>query len=346
MSKNKNLNNASKAKEDEFYTQLTDIETELQHYKKQFENKSVFCNCDDAYESNFFKYFVINFNKLGLKKLTTISYVSPPVSQMQSILFDDDKIKKHAFKIEITSVEDFNNDMANLLNVEYLLLNNKNVKTLLKNNGDFRSYESIEILKKSDIIVTNPPFSLFKEYIMLLIESGKRFLIIGNQNAITYKDIFPLIQSNKLWLGYKSGDMTFVVPDYYKERSTRFWIDENGTHWRSMGNICWFTNMDTIKRHKMLTLYKKYTPEEYPKYDTYDAINVNKISDIPYDYEGIIGVPITFMDKYNPNQFEIIGLDRYVKDNPNYGHRFKINGKEKYARILIKHKNLSDSHEH
>lgn len=208
----------------------------------------------------------------------------------------------------------------------------------MQQNGDFRSPECIEILKQSDIVVTNPPFSLFREYVAQLMEYEKKFVIVGNQNAITYKETFKLIKENKIWLGNKSGDMAFRVPDYYEEKATRYWQDETGQKWRSLGNICWFTNLDHAKRHEELLLYNTYSAEEYPKYDNYDAIEVSKTKDIPIDYQGAMGVPITFLDKYNPEQFEIIGLDRYVKDNPNYGKRFTLNGKETYARILIKHK--------
>ena len=208
----------------------------------------------------------------------------------------------------------------------------------LQGDGDFRSAECINLLKQADIVVTNPPFSLFREYVAQLVEYDKKFIIIGNQNAITYKEIFSLIKENKIWLGYKSGDMAFQVPDYYEMRETRSWRDENGKNWRSLGNACWFTNLDHSKRHEPLILWKTYTSEEYPHYDNYDAINVNKVIDIPIDFDGAMGVPVTFLDKYNPEQFEIVGLDRYVEDNPNYGKRFTLNGKETYARILIKHK--------
>ena len=217
--------------------------------------------------------------------------------------------------------------------------NNKNVLSALKGNGDFRSQECIELLKEADIVVTNPPFSLFREYIAQLMEYDKKFLVIGNQNAITYKEIFPLLMTDKLWLGNKSGDMAFKVPEDYEPRETRYWQDETGQKWRSMGNICWYTNLDHNKRHEELDLVCRYSPEEYPTYDNYNAINVNKVDDIPNDYEGIMGVPITFLDKYNPDQFEIKGIDRYVEDNPRYGHRFQLNNKEVYARILIRNKN-------
>ncbi len=215
---------------------------------------------------------------------------------------------KTAHKVEINEVKDFNHDgKIDQEDIKYLLEHDRNASALLNEHGDFRSRESIELLKSADIVVTNPPFSLFREYVAQLIEYDKKFLIIGSQNAITYKEIFPLIAQNKMWLGNKNGDMAFQVPDTYEPRSTRFWIDENGQKWRSMGNIAWFTNLDHKKRHEELILYKKYTPEEYPKYDNYDAINVDKVKEIPYDYDGVMGVPITFLDKFNPEQFEIVG---------------------------------------
>ena len=339
---NKNLNAAKTAKKDEFYTQLTDIERELQHYWQHFQGKTVLCNCDDPYESNFFKYFALRFNQLGLKKLICTCYDGSPITGTQLSLFSLDaegNEKKTAYKVEITEVSDMNGDGAvDLSDVEYLIQNNKNVLSALKGNGDFRSQECIELLKEADIVVTNPPFSLFREYIALLMEYDKKFLVIGNQNAITYKEIFPLLMTDKLWLGNKSGDMAFKVPEDYEPRETRYWQDETGQKWRSMGNICWYTNLDHNKRHEELDLVCRYSPEEYPTYDNYNAINVNKVDDIPNDYEGIMGVPITFLDKYNPDQFEIKGIDRYVEYNPRYGHRFQLNNKEVYARILIRNK--------
>lgn len=320
MAGNRSLHAAAEAKQDEFYTQFDDIAEELRHYKKHFENKVVFCNCDDPYESNFFKYFASNFNSLHLKKLVATCYSNSQVQETELPLFpelestEEDKPAKNPYKVEITEVKDYNNDGAvDLVDVEYLLKNNKNTLTLLKGDkdhaaGDFRSEECIKLLDEADVVCTNPPFSLFREYVAQLVKSGKKFLIIGNQNAITYKEIFPLIAKNILWLGYKSGDMAFKVPQSYEPRATRFWTDETGQKWRSMGNICWYTNLDHEKRHDKLILYKKYTPEEYPTYDNYDAINVDKVSEIPCDYDGVMGVPITFLDKYNPEQFEIVAF--------------------------------------
>lgn len=306
------LRKANKAKKDEFYTQLTDIEKELKHYKNQFRGKVVYCNCDDPFESNFFKYFAANFNALGLKKLITTSYVKSPIVGGQLPLFEVAGLKpkgKEPFKIEVNEVSDTDADGAvSLADVEWLLKHNANAATPLKGAGDFRSEECIELLKDADIVVTNPPFSLFREYVEQLMEYNKKFLILGSQNAITYKEIFKLIKENKLWLGYDNGGTKwFQVPDDYDIQTESRIKIENGVKYLSMGSILWFTNLDTIKRHEELTLYKKYTPEEYQKYDNYDAINIDKYSDIPYDYDGMMGVPVTFIDKYNPDQFEIIG---------------------------------------
>lgn len=308
---NKNLNAAKTAKKDEFYTQLTDIERELQHYWPHFRDKVVLCNCDDPYESNFFKYFALRFNQLGLKKLICTCYNGSPVQGNELMIdFGDfsDEPKKIAYKVEITEVKDLNGDGAvDLSDVQYLLKNDKNVCSILK-TGDFRDPECIELLKQADVVVTNPPFSLFREYIGQLMEYEKKFLIIGSQNNVTYKEVFQLIMNNKVWLGYKSGDMAFKVPEDYEARETRYWQDETGQKWRSLGNICWFTNLDHNKRHEELDLVCRYSPEEYPTYDNYAAINVNKVDDIPSDYDGVMGVPITFFDKYNPQQFDILGM--------------------------------------
>lgn len=337
------LNKAGKAKNDEFYTQLVDIEKELKHYKEQFRDKVVYCNCDDPFESNFFKYFAANFNELGLKKLISTSFVKSPIAGGQLPLFEVEGLRpdgKQPFKIEITEVEDMDGDGAiDLDDVKNLLKSNKNTATPLRENGDFRSDECIELLKEADIVVTNPPFSLFRQYVAQLIEHNKKFLILGDQNAITYKEIFGYIKDDKLWLGYDNGGTKwFQVPDDYEIQTESRKKVENGIKYFSMGRIMWFTNLDTTKRHDNIDLYKKYSPEEFPSYDEYDAINVNKVSDMPKDYNGVMGVPITFVDKYNPAQFQIIGIDRYVEDNPNYGRRFKIGEKEIYARILVKRK--------
>lgn len=324
MAGNKNLHVAKKDKQDEFYTQLSDIENELRHYKKHFKDKVIFCNCDDPYESNFFKYFAMNFNALGLKKLIATCYAGSPVAERQLSLFEEENEQQTKtgvpHKIVITEVTDQNGDGAtNLADVEWLLRNNKNVLTRLNGDGDFRSPECVSLLKESDIVVTNPPFSLFREYVAQLIDNEKKFLIIGNQNAITYKEIFKLIKENRIWLGFKSGHTLFEVPDSYtipdfydkndkgKLRSNGYIVDEKGKLWRNLGNICWFTNLDHDKRHEEIDLYKHYTPEEYPHYDNYDAINCDLVANIPVDYDGVMGVPISFLDKYCPEQFEILG---------------------------------------
>lgn len=344
-----NLAAARNAKQDEFYTQLDDISYELKHYRQHFRDKVVLCNCDDPYESNFFKYFALNFNLLGLKKLIATCYDGSPVLGNELLLdFGETTTepKKIAYKVEITEVADYNNDGAvNLADVRYLLQNDRNVISILKANGDFRSAECIELLKEADIIVTNPPFSLFREYITLMMKYKKQFLVLGNQNAVTYKEIFKYMRDNELWLGYKSGDMAFKVPEYYEPRETRYWVDESGQKWRSMGNICWFTNLDIQKRHEELDLYKYYSTEEYPSYDNFEAININKVSDIPCDYEGIMGVPITFLDKYNPEQFEIIDINPHFftmveqgLPKPKQLTLHSVGQKDPYARILIRNK--------
>ncbi|MBE7089475.1 MAG: modification methylase [Clostridiales bacterium] len=301
--------NARKNKADEFYTQLIDIENELKHYKEDFKNKIVFCNCDDPYESNFFKYFAMNFNHLGLKKLIATSYDSSPIAYTQLSLFDmPEKLihnkNRKAYKIEISEVSDFNNDGAvDLSDVEYLLKNKKNSLTLLNGDGDFRSDECIELLKQADIVVTNPPFSLFREYVSQLIEYNKKFLIIGNINALTYKEIFKLVQTQQIWAGYIfNKTIEFEVPHTYKG------VVRNGKKYGKVPSITWFTNIDNKKRNEELIMYKTYSKDEYAQYYKYNAINVNKVADIPCDYDGVMGVPITFLDKYNPEQFEIIGF--------------------------------------
>ena len=348
---NKNLRNASKAKKDEFYTQIVDIEKELKHYKEQFRGKVVYCNCDDPYESNFFKYFASNFNALWLKKLITTSYSGSPIVGGQLPLFQVAGSKgKQPLKIEIKEVPDTDKDGAiNLDDVKYLLKHDKNTATPLEGSGDFRSEECIELLQQADIVVTNPPFSLFREYVAQLVEYKKKFLILGDQNAISYKEIFKLIREDKLWLGYdNNGTKWFQVPmDYDIPTESRKKI-ENGVKYFSMGRILWFTNFDTTKRHGELTLYKKYSPGRYSKYDYYDAIEVPKVVEIPMDYSGAMGVPVTFLDKYNPKQFEIISSnDIRLNDKvPFKEHGLikdkdgAINGKPTYVRIVIKNKKV------
>ena len=307
---NKNLNAAKEAKKDEFYTQLVDIENELKHYRQHFRGKTILCNCDDPYESNFFKYFANNFNAFGLKKLIATCYNGSPVQGSELMIdFGDfqEEPKKIAYKVEITEVTDVNGDgRIDLADVRYLIQNDKNVLSILKENGDFRSRECIELLKEADIVVTNPPFSLFREYVAQLMKYEKKFLIIGNQNNISYKEIFPLLKDNKVWLGINAGSQKFEVPLDFERDNT--FIGENGKKYAKFGNICWYTNLDHKKRHEELIMYQTYNPEEYPKYLNYDAIEVGKVANIPIDYDGVMGVPITFLDKYNPEQFEIIGI--------------------------------------
>lgn len=305
---NKNLNAAKVAKKDEFYTQLSDIERELQHYWKHFRGKVVLCNCDDPYESNFFKYFALRFNQLGLKKLICTCYNGSPVTGNELAIhfdgFDDDEPKKIAYKVEITEVKDENGDGAvDLSDVQYLLKSDRNVLSILK-TGDFRSQECIELLKEADIVVTNPPFSLFREYIGQLMEYKKKFLIIGSQKSIGCKEIFPLFQENKIWWGYgfKGAAAHFFSP--YEDTATA------GDHKKDMirvSGVTWFTNLEIPKRSKEMDLVCRYSPDEYPRYENYNAIEVGKTTDIPFDYPGIMGVPITFLDKYCPDQFDIVG---------------------------------------
>ena len=330
MPDNAKLRKANVAKKDEFYTQLCDIENELKHYQKHFKNKTVLCNCDDPRISNFFHYFSHNFEKLKLKKLITTCY-----KNRQSNLFSK-------------------NDSEQAIYLEYDGDKNKNRVPdpeeigihPLEKDGDFRNEECRKILKQCDIVVTNPPFSLFREYVSQLIESKKKFIIIGNQNAISYREIFKLLKENKMWLGNHVGDMKFKVPDYYEPRNTRYWKDENGQKWRSLGTICWFTNLDIKKRHEDLICHKKYDKTEYPIFDNYDAINIDKTNMIPKNYKGAMAVPITFMTKYNPKQFEIIdGIGRYSFLNGPTKHTkgkylTQIGKKRVYARIVIKHKGI------
>ena len=356
MNKNENLRNAKKQKNDEFYTQLSDIENELRHYKQHFRGKVVFCNCDDPYESNFFKYFAMNFNSLGLKKLIATGYKTSPVMGKELNLFEVDSQKSEPYAVYINEVTDINHDgRIDLEDVKILLKEKHNTRRKLRGDekypaGDFRSEECIKLLQQADIVVTNPPFSLFREYVAQLMEYKKCFLIIGNQNVITYKETFPLIKNDEMWLGYHHGHTWFKAsPDYKipenyltvdkkKMRSNGYMIDEQGNVWRNLGNICWFTNLDIKKRHEKLDLYKEYNSEEYPKYDNYEAINVDKVAEIPCDYNGIMGVPISFLDKYNPEQFEIVSPFATSIPGMIKNAEGKINGKITYARILIKRK--------
>ena len=297
---NKYLQKARNDKNDEFYTILTDIEKELRHYKKHFKNKVVFCNCDDPRVSNFFHYFSYNFKQLGLKKLITTCY-----KNQNADLFSEHKSEK-AIYLEYTGDKNRNN----IPDPEEIGIKH------LRGDGDFRSKECVDLLKQADIVVTNPPFSLFREYIAQLIEYEKKFLIIGTWNAITYKDIFKLIKDNKIWIGINSNRnfSGFIVPTHYSLHGTEARIDEYGNRIVSTNNTCWFTNLDNSKRHEELILYKTYKKAEYPTYDNYKVIEVSNIKDIPLDYKGVMGVPITFLNKYNPDQFEIVRSDNEVKE--------------------------------
>ena len=316
---NANLTNAKKAKNDEFYTQLTDIEKEMRHYKEFFKGKVVYCNCDDARDSNFFKYFSLNFEHLGLKKLISTGFKADGKGVV--LIYEGDK------------------------NGNRIVDNEEIIVNELEGNGDFRSAECIEYLKECDVVVTNPPFSLFREYVAQLMEYGKKFLIIGNMNAIINKEIFPYFKNDQMWWGVSLNGTkcNFVVPEDYEGNNV---FVENGVRYGKVNNAIWFTNIDNKRRNELLDLYRKYNENDYPKYDNYDAIEVSKTCDIPMDYDGVMGVPITFLGKYNPSQFEILGVTNNTKDNAfalkentiGYSTWASINGKNVYARLLIRRK--------
>lgn len=336
----KDLAQAKDARKDEFYTKLDDIAKELKYYKPYFKDKVVFCNCDDPYESNFFKYFALNFKQLELKKLIATCYDGSPIAGDElPLLFeiDENEPKKIAYKVEIAEVADYNGDGAvNLADVQYLIQNDKNVISTLKGNGSFDSPECIELLKEADIVVTNPPFSLFREFLTLLEKYNKDYIIISNTNALSYRETFKLFRDDKIRTGYTNFNvgMFFQVPDNWE----KYHHLENGKKIARVSTSCWLTNLPVEKHKDFLDLYKHYTPEDYPKYDNYDAINVKIYTDIPCDYDGVMGVPITFLDKYNPLQFELIGAMTTTKiDEYNFGYPY-INGEKKYARILIRKK--------
>lgn len=353
---NRNLTQAKKAKNDEFYTQLTDIEKELSHYTKHFKGKVVLCNCDDPFESNFFKYFVLNFNRFGLKKLIATSYSGSPIAFRQLNLFDfKDGVapdgRKRAYKAVVTVVHGKSassgygmDDIANLF------VSGENTLELLKGDGDFRSQECLALLDEADIVVTNPPFSQFREYIAVLVAHEKKFIVIGNMNAITYKEIFPLIKENRMWPGAnekggtrKGNTLLFSVSDDYTGASV---ITDKGNKRFAQVSAWWFTNLDIKKRHEPLILYKRYKghEDEYPRYDNYDAINVDKTADIPEDYDGVMGVPITFLDKYCPEQFEIVGATESEGKGFSMGLWDKdykvtqplVKGRKIYKRLFVK----------
>lgn len=318
---NELLQKAKKSKSDEFYTQLSDIARELQHYRNHFKSKIVYCNCDNPVNSNFYYYFALNFHELGLKKIIASCY-----REQTNDLFNAEE-NEHGFYFEYTGMPGENIKPS----VDDLIY--------FKGDGDFRSSESINLLKQSDIIVTNPPFSLFREYVNQLVRYEKKFLIIGNINAITYKEIFQLIKENKAWLGINLGRgiSGFIVPEHYELYGTETKIDNCGNRIVSPNNCMWLTNLETSRHYQDIILTKRYfgRESEYQKYDNYDGINVNRTQDIPIDYNGVMGVPITFLHKYNPGQFEII---QFRKGND--GKDLSINGKCPYFRILIKNKRL------
>ncbi len=328
--KNRALTNARAAKEDEFYTQLADIERELANYRDHFAGKVVYCNCDDPRVSGFVHYFSYNFERLKLKKLIATCYKNQ----------DMDLFSQHDSERAVKLVYTGDKNGSGVPDPSEFDVE------LLDGDGDFRSIESIDLLKQADIVVTNPPFSLFREFVAQILEHEKKFLIVGSQNAITYKEMFPLIRDNKLWLGYLNGDMKFRVPDYYEARETRFWIDDEGNKWRSFGNACWFTNLDIPIRHENLVLYKTFSPEEFPEFDCYKAIEVNRTTNIPNDYTGVMGVPITFLSKHNSDQFEIVDANTVRKSEsvPVKAHGLvkdkeaAVAGKVSYVRILIRKK--------
>jgi hypothetical protein len=345
------LNKAKAAQNDEFYTQLGDIENELKHYKQHLKGKVVFCNCDDPYESHFFEYFALNFNSLGLRKLITTSYQKSPIVGEQLSLFEIEGLKpegREPYAIEITEVPDTRKrGTTDLSDVEWLLKHKSNTARELKGDanysaGDFRSSECAQLLKDADVVVTNPPFSLFREYIAQLVEHKKKFLIIGNKNSITYKEVFSLTKNNKMWVGVTpmGREMYFDVPEKYAAAMKAGQTGWRSFHWingeiKARAAAIWFTNLDNKKRHEELALGEKYAAEKYPRYDNFDAIEVSKVSEIPMDYDGLMGVPVTFLDKYNPKQFEILGDERDLDVPRGRGY---IDGKRMYSRIFIKRK--------
>ena len=340
------LNNAkySSANTDEWYTTYETIAEELLHYREQFRNKVVLCNCDDPYESNFCYYFLKHFNQLQLKKLICTSYVGSKITQIQANsklsvnkknVKSKNKRSKNGYVLIVTEMPGKNGEEVSDEIIKTVIEKEGTINKL-NGSGDFSSDECIEYLKECDICCTNPPFSLFASLFSLLIKYEKQYLLIGNQNAITYKEIFPYIKENKAWVGYRFGDMSFRVPDDTEPRNTRFWVDESGQKWRSLGNAMWLTNLDMPKRHQELILTAHYESEKYPKYDDFDGINVQKVADIPMDYFGIMGVPITYLKYHNGEQFEIVGEANHGSDNEFDLFKPRVNGKELFKRILIR----------
>ncbi len=329
---------------DEWYTTYETIAEELAHYERQFYGKIVLCNCDDPFESNFCYFFLRNFNKLRLKKLICTSYGSSKIESIKEnvqlsipLFFEDGTVASpsHGYVLIVSNMPGKAGEEVDD-SVITQVLSKKGAVKKLNGTGDFRSPECVEYLKQCDICCTNPPFSLFADLFSLIMKYEKQFLLIGNQNAITYKEIFPYIKENKVWVGYRFGDMAFRVPSDTEPRKTRFWVDESGQKWRSLGNAMWLTNLDIPRRHQQLTLTRKYDPSEYPQYDNFDAINVTRVVDIPMDYEGIMGVPITFLKYHNGSQFEIVGEANHGSDNEFDLFKPKVGGKELFKRILIR----------
>ena len=341
MSNNAILNKARYSENtDEWYTDYATVESEVSHYVKQFEGKTVLCNCDDPYKSAFTNYFLRNFNKLGLKKLICTSYKGSRIVTLLDLV-DDNNLPLNNNSAYVMIVESFPKVDENTTEEELTAIIEKlGVVRELNGDGDFRSDECVAYLQESDIVVTNPPFSKFIDLFTLLVLYDKRYLLIGNQNAITYKEIFPYIKNGQAWIGYRFGDMAFKVPDDTPPRKYRYWVDADGQKWRSLGNAMWLTNLDNERKHKELVLTCTYSPEKYPRYDNFDAINVSRVLEIPKDYAGIMGVPLTYLKYHNECQFEIIGEANHGSDNEFDLFKPKIDGKEIFKRILIRNKNL------
>lgn len=370
MAGNSNLAAAKNAKNDEFYTRLTDIEKEMRYYRKHFKGKTVLCNCDDPFESNFFKYFVLNFNRLGLKKLITTCYATSPImgSQLKYHMdntgqmcfsFDEELVAdynaKRPYKAVVTTVHDTTGDGGvDMFDVAELFKSGDNQLTMLEGNGDFRSQECLDLLDEADVVVTNPPFSIFREYVAVLLEHNKSFVIIGHMNALKYKEMFPLLKENKIWLGNKSlsGGMDMIVPKriFDPTKVKKYYLDEDRNYIVNIMGVCWYTNLDIKKRHEEMILVKRYDEDLYPSYINFDGIDISSVVNIPCDYAGNMGVPITFMEHFNPEQFELIGtstgeLGRSIGVKPNYRGRtdvsyLKPNGEPTcpYQRFIIRNK--------
>lgn len=341
MSNNSILNKAKYTNNtDEWYTDYATVESEVSHYVEHFEGQTVLCNCDDPYKSAFTNYFLKNFNKLRLRKLICTSYKGSRLIPLLDLV-DNNNQPLDNNSAYVMIVEKFP-DVDECITEEDLtsIIEGLGVVRELNGDGDFRSDECVAYLQEADIVVTNPPFSKFIDLFSLLIRYNKHYLLIGNQNAITYKEIFPYIKNGQAWIGYRFGDMAFKVPDDTPPRKYRFWVDENGQKWRSLGNAMWLTNLDNERKHQELVLTCTYSPDKYPRYDGFNAINVSRVLDIPRDYAGIMGVPLTYLKYHNEHQFEIVGEANHGSDNEFDLFKPKINGKEIFKRILIRNRNL------